>query len=81
MPVRIRKDKNAPSSQKYIPRRGGQAVNRGRGGGLANAILPLLVALFRKRPKLTILILVLGVVGYILISRSNRSSGMGFPVW
>ena len=71
MPVRIRKDKNAPSSQKYIPRRGGQTVNRGRGGGLANAILPLLVALFRKRPRLTIVILVLGVAGYILISRSN----------
>ncbi len=71
MPVRIRKDKNAPSSQKYIPRRGGQMVNRGRGGGLANAILPLLVTLFSKRPKLAIVMIVLGVVGYILISRSG----------
>lgn len=71
MPVRIRKDKNVSSSQKYIPRRGGQTVNRGRGGGMSNAILPLLVALFRKRPKLTIILIVLGVLGYILISRSN----------
>jgi hypothetical protein len=71
MPVRIRKDKNAPSSQKYIPRSGGQTVNRGRGGGVTNAILPLLVTLFRKRPKLAILLIVLSVVGYIIISRSN----------
>ena len=68
MPVRIRKDKNAPSYQKHIPRRGGQTVNRGRGGGVTNAILPLLVTLFRKRPKLAILLIVLGVVGYIIIS-------------
>ncbi|KPL12416.1 MAG: hypothetical protein AMS26_17885 [Bacteroides sp. SM23_62] len=71
MPVRIRKDKNAPSSQKYIPRREGQMVNRGRGGGLANALLPLLVTLFRKRPKLAILLIVMGVVGFIIISRTN----------
>ena len=71
MPVRIRKDKNAPSYQKHIPRSRGQEVNRGPGGGLANAILPMLVTLFRKRPKLAILLIVLGIVGYILISRSN----------
>jgi hypothetical protein len=71
MPVRIRKEKNAPSSQQYIPRQGGQMAGRGKGGGLANAILPLIVTLFRKRPKLAIILIVLGVVGYILISRSN----------
>jgi hypothetical protein len=38
---------------------------------VTNAILPLLVTLFRKRPKLAILLIVLGVVGYIIISRSN----------
>ncbi len=71
MPVRIRKDKNAPSYQRRIPRRGGQMTNRGKGGGMSNAILPLLVALFRKRPKLAILLVVVGVVGFILITRTN----------
>ncbi len=71
MPVRIRKDKNAPRNQQYIPRRGGQMTGRGAGGGLANALLPLLVGLFRKRPKLAVMLIVLGIVGFIIISRTN----------
>ena len=71
MPVRIRKDKNVPSTQKYIPRHGGQTGNRGRGGGITSAILPLLITLFRKRPKLAILLILLGIVGYIILSRSS----------
>jgi hypothetical protein len=46
-------------------------TGRGSGGGLANAILPLLVSLFRRRPKLAIGLVVLGVAGFFLVTRTN----------
>ncbi len=74
MPVRIRKDKNASAAQKQIPRQDGRKSNGGGRGGLANAFLPLLFTLFRRYPKLAILLIGAGIVGYVFISRSNGSA-------
>lgn len=71
MPVRIRKDQNASASQKHIPRQNRGRTGGGGGGGLANALLPLLFTLFRKKPKIAILVIGVGIVGFFLISRSN----------
>ncbi len=71
MPVRIRKDSNASSPQKRIPGQGGGMGSGGGGGGIGTALLPLLFSLFRKYPKMAILLIGAGIVGYFLISRSN----------
>ena len=57
MPVRIRKDSNASSPQKRIPGQGGGMGSGGGGGGIGTALLPLLFSLFRKYPKMAILVI------------------------
>lgn len=75
MPIRIKKDKgfNTPS-QKRIPSTG----NRGRGFGgggaqLIGALLPSLIALFRKNPKIGIGVLILAVVLFFAFGRGGCS--------
>jgi hypothetical protein len=57
MPIRVVKDDNTPDEPR-IP--GGGGGNRGGGGGLIGSLLPLLLSLFSKNPKMGILILIIG---------------------
>ncbi|MBN1388069.1 MAG: C1 family peptidase [Bacteroidales bacterium] len=74
MPVRIRKDSNASAPQRSI-RRSGSGTYSGGGGGMVNALLPLLLGLFRKNPKTSIIILVIAIGGIILLTRTNNQAG------
>lgn len=63
MAIKIKKDENQGS---YTPRnsgRGGGGGNTGGGGGLTN-LLPLLLGLFGKNPKLLLIIAVIGGLLY-----------------
>lgn len=57
MPIRVVKDDNTPDEPR-IP--GGGGGNRGGGGGLIGSLLPLLLSLFSKNPKMGLLILLIG---------------------
>ena len=73
MPIRIRKDKgtSSPSNRPtYNRRRSG----RSSGGGIASAIIPVLISLFRKNPKLGIVLLVVGCILYFVMGRGSNSS-------
>ncbi|MDT8402571.1 MAG: C1 family peptidase [Bacteroidales bacterium] len=73
MPVRIRKDQNASGPQKSIPRQGGSSY-RGSSGGLITALIPLLVNLFKKNPKTAIVLIIIGVVGFFLLTKTSNTA-------
>ncbi len=56
MPIRVVKDDNA-SEEPRIP--GGGGGNRGGGGGLIGSLLPLILGLFSKNPKMGILVIII----------------------
>lgn len=60
MAIKIRKDQNQGS---YTPRNSGGGGTSGGGGGLTN-LLPLLISLFGRNPKLLLIIIVIGAVVY-----------------
>lgn len=70
MPIRIRPDKNQKSQQKINK---SSSSRRSSGGGIGKILLPLLVSLFKKNPKVGIALLVLGGIFY-WYSTKNASS-------
>lgn len=75
MPIRIKKDSGSGSSQqRRISRGQRRSSSSGGGSGIAGILLPLLMKLFKSNPKLAILLIVLGIGGYFLLSKSNVST-------
>lgn len=72
MPVRIRRDQNASGPQKSISRKGGGSY-RGSSGGLITALLPMLLNLFRRNPKTAIVLIIIGVIGFFLLTRTGNT--------
>ena len=80
MPIRIRKDKNG-SGNSNTPRkryRGntGSSKSGGMGSGIAGALLPMAMGLFKKNPKL-VLILAVVAGGIYFLGGSKMCSGEG----
>ncbi|MFC2101295.1 C1 family peptidase [Bacteroidota bacterium] len=73
MPIRIKKDVGSKQSQQHrISRRQGGMRNQSAGGrGLAAVLLPMLIKLFKRNPKLAIILIVIGIAGFFLLSRSG----------
>lgn len=71
MAIRVVRDEDAPEDQN-IPQPGGGGGNRGGGGGgMIGALLPILLGLFGKNPKLLILIVIVGGAFYFLKGGCN----------
>lgn len=66
MPIRVVRDENAENEPEIPGRRGGG----GGGGGLGN-LLPLLLGLFGKNPKMAILLVIVGAVLYFFKGGCN----------
>ncbi|MBI9057282.1 MAG: C1 family peptidase [Labilibaculum sp.] len=75
MPIRIKKDSGSNKSQRRISR-GRRSSTHGSsgGGGLINILLPIFIKLFKKNPKIAIILILLGVGGYFLLSKSSIST-------
>jgi len=68
MPIRIRPDKNKSSQQ-----RSRQSSSRGSsGGGIVKMVLPILISLFKKNPKIGIVLLIVGGAFYWYSSKSSE---------
>ena len=74
MPIRIRPDKNK-SSQQRINR--SSSSRRSSGGGIGKLLVPLLVSLFKKNPKIGIALLILGGIFYWYSSKNTGSESGG----
>lgn len=72
MPIRIRRDKGG-SSNSGSNRRGGRSA--GGGGGLLTALLPFLFSLFRRNPKMGILVLLVGGAAYFFLNQGDSNIG------
>lgn len=77
MPIRIRKDKPKKSSSNPSKNRSksNQPSFGGGGGGIGNALLPMVMTLFKKKPKLVIGLLVVVALVYFLGGSKMCSSG------
>lgn len=73
MPIRIRKDKGTSSSSNR-PTYNRRSSGRSSGGGIASALIPMLISLFRKNPKLGIILLIVGGILYFVFSNSSGES-------
>lgn len=62
MPIRIRQDQNQGD---YTPRSGGGGRGGNGGGGIGN-LIPILIGLFGRNPKLLLIIAVIGGVFYFM---------------
>jgi hypothetical protein len=67
MPIRIRQDQNQGN---YSPRSGGGG---GGGGGFGN-LIPILIGLFGRNPKLLLIIAIIGAIFYFLGGKGCMSS-------
>jgi C1A family cysteine protease len=63
MAIRVVRDEDAPEDQN-VPQPGGGGGNRGGGGGMIGALLPILLGLFGKNPKLLILVVIVAGAFY-----------------
>jgi len=61
MPIRMTDDQRNPGADR---RSSGGGVNRGGGGGGMGSLLPMLIGLLMKKPKLMLLVLGIGAVLY-----------------
>ncbi len=66
MPIRIVPDKNKKSSNRNSPPR--RNSNQG-GGNLASTLLPVVMSLFSKKPKLAIAIVIAGIIIFIVVGK------------
>lgn len=73
MPIRIRPDKNKSSQQKVNR---SSSSRRSSGGGIGKLLVPFLVSLFKKNPKIGIALLILGGIFY-WYSTKNAGSEPG----
>ena len=74
MPIRIRKDKPQKSRSRGTTRGSRQPGNSGGsgGGGFGNIIgslLPVLLNLFKKNPKIGVVVLIVGIIAFFLIGK------------
>lgn len=74
MPIRIRPDKNKKTQQK-INR--SSSSKRSSGGGIGKIVIPLLVSLFKKNPKVGIALVIIGGALYWYSSRNSTTSNSG----
>lgn len=75
MPIRIKKDDNT-STQSTRPRQIRNNPSTGGGGaGMLGALAPLLINMFKKNPKVLVVLLVIGVAVYFLGGKEACSSG------
>lgn len=74
MPIRIRPDKNNKSQNK-INR--SSSSRRSSGGGIGKILVPLLVSLFKKNPKIGIALLIIGGAAYWYTTRNATTSESG----
>jgi hypothetical protein len=79
MPIRIRKDKpnNTSQSKRRQPSRRQTSSNGGSGSGLIGALLPMAMGLFKKNPKLVLILAVVGGAIYFLGGAKMCSSEGG----
>lgn len=77
MPIRIRKDKGSSNQQRRISRSNSSSGRSGSraGSGLLGMLLPIIINLFKKKPKLTIALAVIGVALYFFMGSGSNSSG------
>jgi len=73
MPIRIERDKD---NRSYTPRGGGSSGGIGGGGGGLIRLLPMLIGLFGRNPKMLILIVVIGAVIYFM---GGKGCNTGLP--
>ena len=76
MPIRIRKDKGSSSNSGNVQKSRSRNSSRGgmlggKGGGIASALIPMLIKLFKKNPKMGIILLIVGGIAYYMISGSG----------
>jgi C1A family cysteine protease len=75
MPIRIRKDKSNQSGGSY--RKNTNRSSGSSGSGMAGALIPIVIGLFRKNPKIAIGIVVIGALIYFLGGAKMCSSENG----
>ena len=74
MPIRIRKDKGTGINQGGSYKRKNSRGKSGGGmlgGGIVTALIPMLIKMFRKNPKMGIILLVVGGITYYMMSGSG----------
>lgn len=80
MPIRIRKDKGSSSSNSQRTQRSGNKSSSSGGflgsggGGIAAALIPMLLNLFKKNPKIGIILLIVGGIAYFMMSGNTEGS-------
>ncbi len=76
MPIRIRKDKGSASNNNKpsYNRRSSGRRSSGGGGGIASALIPILISLFRKNPKMGIIIIVVLGIGYFVMGSGGNTN-------
>jgi len=81
MAIRIRKDKKRNSGRNYKNNRQSNrnqpSFNGGSGGGMIGALLPMAMGLFKKNPKIVIILAVVAGAIYFLGGSKMCSSGVG----
>lgn len=81
MPIRIRKDKTPKTNSRGSSNSGknrntGNTVGgSGISGGMIASLAPMAINLFRKNPKIGIVIVILAIVGFFLFSSGNSGGG------
>ncbi len=84
MPIRIRKDKNTSSSkQSRIPnpsrrRGGGGGFPGGGGGGIIASLLPMAINLFKKNPKIGIVVIIGAIIIFFMMGGFGGTGGGSF---
>ena len=72
MPIRIVPDKNQKSTNTTrTTRRNSNRGNQGGNSNLANALVPVVMSLFAKRPKLAIGIIIAGVIIFLIAGKNK----------
>ncbi len=74
MPIRIRPDKNRSSQQKVNRSTSSRSSS---GGGIGKLLIPILISLFKKNPKVGIALLIIGGAVYWYSSRNSTSGESG----
>ncbi|MBN2611179.1 MAG: hypothetical protein JXB00_06450 [Bacteroidales bacterium] len=72
MPIRIKKDSGGYQQERRTS--GGPGGGNIGGSGLAGAILPMIFNLFRRNPKLAIILIIVGIAIYFILGRTGSSS-------
>jgi hypothetical protein len=77
MAIRMVQDENQPQQQRKLPGNGGGNRGGGGGGNIITMLLPLLMGLFRKNPKMGCGVLIVGAVVLYFFGGSLFNGGGG----